>query len=1010
MKDTMHGPVNPESFPASQSQAALDSPTLIEASQNPDLPTMIEVPSSPASSEAPTSLDVTASSGQRAGGSAQRPSTIVRAGKLLQPGTLLGNRYQILQVLGEGGMGAVYKARDRELERIIALKVIRPDLAGHQEVLQRFKQELILARQVTDTNIIRIFDLGEADGVKFITMELVEGETLQHMLRTRGKLPVPEVVDMLEQMLSGLRAAHKAGVIHRDLKPGNIMRDAQGRVVIMDFGLARSLESDGMTKTGAMLGTIEYMSPEQALGSALDARSDLFTVGLICYELLTGKMPFHADSAVASLLRRTQERAAPISDLDKEIPGVLSNIVSKCLERDPALRYQSAQALLDDLYAWQGKGPKTHVSATSAGLLLNRLRDVPWKPAAMALIAVVLAMSLVLVWTRGKSRTATVAQHVPVSVLVADFQNRTSDPVFDDTLEPMFNVALEGASFINAFNRNKARQLAGDLPNPGSKLDEQTARLVAVGQGISAVVSGSLTGSNGAYNLSVEAIDAVTGKPLAKSNVSAANKDEVLLQIPKVAAPIRNALGDTTPESVQLQAAGGAFTTSSVEAVHEYSIAMEQQFAGKFEDAQKSFAKAAELDPNFARAYAGMAGTAGNMGQLQKADQYTKLAMEHLDRMTERERYRVRGYYFIRSENWQKCADEYSELTGQYPADNIGLTNLALCYARMLDMKKAVEVAQQGLQLAPKDVMARMNFALYACYAGDFQSCEREAHRALELNPTYEEAFLVLAYAQLGQNGLSQASETYGKLQKVSSWGASLASSGMANLALYQGRLREAIQVLQNGAAADFAAKNPVAAADKYVMLAYANALRGDKSSVLVATQKALDNSQSIKTRFLAARALIEIGETAKARKLADSLASELQGAPQNYAKVVLGEAALKEHNLRQAIQSFTEARTAIDSWFARFDLGRAYLEQGAFTEADSEFDRCITRRGEVLELFMDDMPTYTYLPVVYYYQGRVREGLKSPGFDISYNAYLSIRGISTEDPLVTDIHRRLGR
>src|SRR5215831_387871 len=345
MKDTKHGRVNPESFPGAQSKTvALDSPPPIEASQNPDLTTMID---------------------------AQRRSTIVQAGKLLQPGTLLGNRYQILQVLGEGGMGAVYKARDRELERIIALKVIRPDLAGHQEVLQRFKQELILARQVTDTNIIRIFDLGEADGVKFITMELVEGETLQHMLRTRGKLPVPEVVDMLEQMLSGLRAAHKAGVIHRDLKPGNIMRDAQGRVVIMDFGLARSLESDGMTKTGAMLGTIEYMSPEQALGSALDARSDLFTVGLICYELLTGKMPFHADSAVASLLRRTKEQAAPMTDLDRELPGVLSNIISKCLERDPALRYPSAQAVLDDLQAWQGKGTKTHVSATSAGLLLN---------------------------------------------------------------------------------------------------------------------------------------------------------------------------------------------------------------------------------------------------------------------------------------------------------------------------------------------------------------------------------------------------------------------------------------------------------------------------------------------------------------------------------------------------------------------------------------------------------------------------------------------------------------
>jgi serine/threonine protein kinase/tetratricopeptide (TPR) repeat protein len=973
------------------------------------MPTLIEVAPLSSPAEAPTSIDFNQGSAVSQRGPAG-PSSFAPGGILLQAGRLLGNRYEIVQLLGEGGMGAVYKARDRELERDIALKVIRPDLAGHPEILQRFKQELILARQVTDTNIIRIFDLGEADGIRFITMEFVEGETLHHMLRTRGKLPVTEVVDALEQVLSGLKAAHKAGVIHRDLKPGNIMRDAQGRVVIMDFGLARSLESDGMTKTGAMLGTMEYMSPEQALGMELDARSDLFTVGLICYELLTGKTPFHADSAVASLLRRTKERAAPMTEHNREIPGVLSNIISKCLERDPALRYQSAQAVLDDLQAWQGKGAKTSVSATSAGLFLNRLREVPWKATAMTLIAVLLAVSLVLVWTRGKSRTTSVAQHVPVSVLVADFGNQTSDPVFDDTLEPMFNVALEGASFINAFNRNKALQLAGNLPNPSNKLDEKTARLVAVGQGISAIVSGSLTGDNGAYHLYVAVIDALTGQTLAKSDVSAANKDEVLLEIPKLAAPIRQALGDTTPESVQLQAAGGAFTTSSIEAVHQYSVAMQQQFAGKFEEAQQSFAKAVELDPNFARAYAGMAGTAGNMGQLQKADQYSKLAMEHLDRMTERERYRVRGYYYVRTENWQKCIDEYGELTKQYPADNIGQTNLAACYARLLDMQKAVEVAQRGLQLAPKDIMARMNFALYACYAGEFQSCEREAHNALQLNPSYEEAFLVLAYAQLGQNRLSEASETYQKLEKISPWGASLASSGLANLALYQGKLREAVQILEKGAAADLAAKNPDAAADKYVVLAYANVLQADKHGVLVATQNALNHSQSAKTRFLAARSLIEIGETAKARKLAESLASELQSAPQNYAKLLMGEAALKEHNLRQALEAFSEARNAIDSWFARFDLGRAYLEQGAFTESDSEFDRCIKRRGEALELFMDDMPTYSYLPVIYYYQGRVREGLKNPGFGDSYRAYLNIRGVSTEDPLLADIHRRLGQ
>jgi hypothetical protein len=346
----------------------------------------------------------------------------------------------------------------------------------------------------------------------------------------------------------------------------------------------------------------------------------------------------------------------------------------------------------------------------------------------------------------------------------------------------------------------------------------------------------------------------------------------------------------------------------------------------------------------------------------------------------------------------------------QYPADNIGQSNLAACYARLLNMPKAMEEAQRGLLLAPKDVMARMNFSLYACYASDFQSCQQGAHEVLQLNPAYEEAFLVLAYSQLGHNQLQQATETYQKLENVSPWGASLAASGLADLALYQGRVHEAVRILDKGAAAELAAKKPDAAADKFVMLAYARGLQGDKQSAQAAAHSALANSQSAKIRFLAARTFVEIGGSSKARKLAESLASEIQVPPQAYAKLVLGEVALKERNPKQAIQLFTEAKKLTDTWIGRLDLGRAYLEAGAFAEADSEFDLCIKRRGEAMELFMDDGPTYGYFPVVYYYQGRDREGLKSAGFADSYRTYLSIRGKSTEDPLLPEIRRRLGQ
>src|SRR5712671_4077580 len=277
----------------------------------------------------------------------------ISAFQSLQPGVLFGGRYEILSVLGQGGMGAVYKARDRELDRLIALKVIRPELATDPAILQRFKQELILARNITHKNVVRIYDLGESDGIRFITMEYVDGEDMRSMLRKHGKFSAQDAIPMIEQVCRALDSAHSEGVIHRDLKPQNIMRDKQGRIVVMDFGLARSLGDSGMTQTGAIVGTMEYMSPEQALGSQLDQRSDIFSVGLIFYELLTGKSPYHADTAIASLMRRTREEARAASDVENTVPRSLSAIVSRCLEREPANRYHAVVELLQQLKAWE---------------------------------------------------------------------------------------------------------------------------------------------------------------------------------------------------------------------------------------------------------------------------------------------------------------------------------------------------------------------------------------------------------------------------------------------------------------------------------------------------------------------------------------------------------------------------------------------------------------------------------------------------------------------------------
>jgi len=928
---------------------------------------------------------------------------------VIEPGSVIGNRFEILQLLGEGGMGAVYKAHDRELERDVALKLIRSELARNPEILQRFKQELILARQVTHRNVIRIFDLGQADGHKYITMEYLEGRDLRAVLREKGKLPPEEAAKIILQICRALEAAHGEGVIHRDLKPQNIMLDANGRAYVMDFGIARSAHLPGMTQTGALVGTPEYMSPEQAKGEKLDERSDLFSLGVILYELLIGQSPYHSDTPLATLWKRIQEKAAPLTDLDPTIPKPVSDIVAKALEIDPKDRFSSATEFAQSLESWLGISPSMAGSTTYQALAPPQPAQKPvWKYTAIGSIVVLIGVAALGLPRKFFSDASKKATHDPVGVLVADFTNHTGDPVFDDTLEPMFNVALEGASFINAFNRGSARKLAAQLPHPSDKLDEQPARLVAVSQGIGAVVTGELSRRGENYSVSATALDAQTGNVIAKAEVTAASKDEVLLTIPKLAAPIRKALGDSTPESAQLQAAGGAFTAASLEAVHEYGVAMNQQFAGNFEAALQSFSKAAELDPNFARAYAGQAAVAGNLGQYQDAEKYAKLAMAHVDRMTERERFRIRGMYYIRTENWQKCIEEYSELLKQYPADNIAHNNMAACYAGSRNMLKAVEEARRAVEIAPKDLLARNNYSLYACYTGDFQTCEREGREVRKLNPTSEDGYLLLGYAQIGQGRLDQAAQTYHELQKLGPRGASLAASALANIALYEGKYREAQATLESGIAADLADKQPDRAADNLAMLSSAALLRGDKKLASAAAQKALTNSQSEKIKFLAARTFLEAGDTAKARELATALGAQLQSEPQAYAKIVLGEAALKEHDAKQAIQLLTEAQNLVDIWIVHFDLGRAYLEAGAFAEADGEFDRAVKRRGEVLELFSDDMPTYSYLPPVYYFQGRARDGLKSAGAADSYKTYLDIRGKAGEDPLLSEIRRLL--
>jgi len=928
----------------------------------------------------------------------------------IEPGSVIGERFEVLQLLGEGGMGAVYKAHDRELERDVALKLIRPELARNPEILQRFKHELILARQVTHRNVIRIFDLGQAEGHKYITMEYLDGRDLRSMLREKGKLSPEEAAKIVLQICRALEAAHAEGVIHRDLKPQNIMLDASGRAYVMDFGIARSAYLPGMTQTGALVGTPEYMSPEQAKGEKLDERSDLFSLGVILYELLVGTSPYHSDTPLATLWRRIQEKAKPLDEIDPTLPKPLCDIVAKALEIEPKDRFANAAEFAQHLESWLGISPSTVGSTTYQALVAPQPVQKPiWKYTAIGALVLLVAVAAIGLPRKFLSRSAPKAAHPPVSALVADFTNHTGDPIFDDTLEPMFNVALEGASFINAFNRGTARKLAAQLPHPSDKLDEQPALLVAVSQGINAVVTGELSRRGDQYSIAATALDARSGNVIAKSEAIAANKDQVLLAIPKLAAPIRKALGDTTSESAQLEAAGGAFTAASLEVVHQYNLAMEEQAQGKFQDALQTFQKVSQLDPDFGRAYSGIAAAYMNMGQVTEAEKYTKLALTHLDRMSERERYRVRGYYYLNVGNYQKCAEEYGELVNRYPSDNIGHSNLAYCYSWLRNWPKAIAEAQQDANLRP-DAGALGNLTLISSYGGDFQRGEQEASRLQKMMPAFEYGYLGMAFAQTGQDQLDKAAESYQRLGTLGPLGASIAAAGLADLAAYQGRLNDAVKILEPAAAKDLAAKSADSASSKFAALALIQLNRGQRAQAIAMAKKALDSSQAAKIRFLAARIFVEAGEIDKAASLAEKTSSEILPEPQAYGKIIQAMILLKKGNRAEAIKGLQDANNTLNSWIGHFELGRAYVEASAFPEATSEFDQCLKRRGEALALFLDEVPTYSYLAAVYYYQGRADEGLDPKAAGEAYRKFIDIHGKGEGGDLLQDAKRRLAK
>jgi tetratricopeptide (TPR) repeat protein len=914
-----------------------------------------------------------------------------------------------------GGMGAVYQAWDAELNVAVALKVIRPEAAhdsdAAQDVERRFKQELLLARQVTHKNVVRIHDLGEINGIKYITMPYIEGADLATVLRDTPRLPIPKVMGIIRQIAAGLQAAHEAGVVHRDLKPANVMIDNES-AIIMDFGIARSTSrvgsmpsgprkesptgsgvsiDDTMTQAaatvvGAVIGTIEYMAPEQARGEHVDHRVDIYAFGLILYDMLAGRRRIeHAPSAVFELQKRMSQLPPPIRSIVPDVPEALDKFVAKCIEPDAAKRFQTAAEMVAALDKLDDRGK------------LRPIKKVIGLPYAVAAALALLALSGgIWYYTRPP------VQHDPVVVVIADLENRTNDPKLDGVLEPVLKIALEGAGFITAYDRNAIVRFLN--VRPPEQFGEVAARELAVKQGLGVVLSGSLEPQGRGYRISVKAAQAVTGNVITAAAGVAPSNDQVLEAATRLMTRIRNGLGDDESESSQMFKMT-SLTATSLDVVRLFATALEASSNSKFEEARDNLLKAVELDPRFGIGYQSLAVVSRNLGQPQEALKHIQTAFRNIDGMTERERLNTRGMYARLTGDYQQCVKEYDGLIERYAADVVGGNQRALCLTQLRRLPEAVGQMRRIVRLFPTLPLFRTNLSYYATYAGDFQAAEQEA---LTIQPVDRFSTQALAFAQFGQGRIADAKATFERLATFGPQGASMAASGLGDLAVYEGRFSDAVRTLQDGATADIAAKYTERAAMKLALLSQIYLNQSNSRAAIAAADQALMHSRGVPIRFLAARTFVETGETTRAQQEAMTLARELETEPQAYAKIIAGEIALKSGDARQAVSLLQEANKLFDTWIGHFDLGRAYLQtEGAESRADSEFDDCLKRRGEALSLFIDEEPTYGYLPVVFYYQGLGRQKIGTAGYRDSYKQYLAIRGNSTEDPLVKDVRSR---
>jgi TonB family protein len=424
--------------------------------------------------------------------------TIVTPKEELTRGTTLAGRYEIIEELGKGGMGKVYRVEDKKIKGEIALKLIKPEIASDKKIIERFNNELKMARMISHRNVCRMFDLGEEKGAHYITMEYVRGEDLKSMIRMSGQLGVGTTINIAKQVCEGLAEAHRLGVVHRDLKPQNIMIDKEGNVRIMDFGIARSLKAKGITGAGVIIGTPEYMSPEQVEGKEAGQRSDIYSLGVILYEMVTGRVPFEGDTPLSVAIKQKTETPEDPRKLNSQIPEDLSRVLLRCMEKDKEKRYQSSGEVLSELEKIKKGIPTTEKVIQKRKPITSKEITVTFglkKLFVPTLVVIVLLIVAVLFWQPwSQKETVPITSDRPLLAIMY-FKNNTGDEKLDNLRNAFSDLLITDlikSKYLKVLSGDKLLNILRQLNLQEAKsYSSEDLKQVAVSGGATHILQGN---------------------------------------------------------------------------------------------------------------------------------------------------------------------------------------------------------------------------------------------------------------------------------------------------------------------------------------------------------------------------------------------------------------------------------------------------------------------------------------------------------------------------------------